>query len=484
MSGHEITSSGNGPDDYSFSLPEADDPTAPTELPQELLEFHSPSAALINTPPSATARYMGWLVSAMVIASVAAMSLFPLDRVVSTTGRLTPADNSLVVQPFETSIIRSIDVHEGDYVHKGQIIAHLDPTITDADVENMRLQAAGYKAEVDRLTAEAEDHAYQPDMTNPAAVQESANYLRRKSEYDAKVSDYDHQIAGQQSALQQAVASAAMYAARARVAGSVLTMRENLQRDHVGSRLSTLSAQDQMMEIERSQISSQQEAAEARSKISALTAERDAYIQSWKADIYQALSTAQHRYQEAAADSTKATLRKSLVVMRADRDALVLSVAKLSVGSVLSTADKLMTLVPVDSGLEVEAILRGSDAGFVQLGDKAILKFATFPYAQYGGADAVVRVISADAFSSGDPNGNGGSPAATGGGSDPDSQTGQLFYRVRMRVDRYTLHGVPSFFHPRPGMPVTADIKVGKRTIMQYLFNRMIPVATDGMREP
>jgi HlyD family secretion protein len=35
-----------------------------------------------------------------------------------------------------------------------------------------------------------------------------------------------------------------------------------------------------------------------------------------------------------------------------------------------------------------------------------------------------------------------------------------------------------------PGMPVTADIKVGRRTIMSYLMARVIPTLTEGLREP
>jgi len=485
MSGKEIApSNADQPDDFSFSIPEADDPTAPTELPPQLLEFHSPSAALVNLPPTASARYLTWLVGAMTVSCIAAMSLYPLNRVVTTTGRMVPTSATLLVQPYETSIIRSIDVHEGDFVHKGQVIAHLDPTITDADVENTHLQTDEYKAAVARLTAEADGSTYTPDMSDPASVQEGATFLRRKQEFTAKMADYDHQIAAQKSTLQASEASAAMYAARAHVANSVFAMRQNLQRDHVGSRLSTLGAQDQLMEIERSQISSQQDAAGARAKIQALTAERDGYEQSWKAEIYSDLSEAQHHYQASQAEYVKDTLRKSLVVMRADRDAIVLNIAKVSVGSVMGPSDKLMTLVPYDSGLEVEAVLKGNDAGFIKQDDKAIVKFATFPFTQYGGADATVRIISADAFSSGNPGGSAGASAQNGGASSSDDGDSQMFYRVRLKIDRYTLHDVPSFFHPRPGMPVTADISVGKRTMMQYFFNRMIPMATNGMREP
>lgn len=128
--------------------------------------------------------------------------------------------------------------------------------------------------------------------------------------------------------------------------------------------------------------------------------------------------------------------------MRAPEDDVVLNVAKVSVGAVVQGAQVLVSLVPTGAALEMEAVLRGQDAGFVKLGDHALLKFSTFSYNQYGRADATVRVISADTFSSED------APQDVAGaaerGQSPQSMANG-FYRVRLRIDRYTLHGVPSF---------------------------------------
>lgn len=484
MSEQDIVPSGQttGSDVSAESEPDflrqADDPYAQGDMPPALLEFHSPTAALVNMPPTPSAQYISWLVGALVISSVTVMTVFPLDRVVSTEGRLVSTEQTLLVQPLDTSIVRSIDVREGDFVHKGDVLAHLDPTSSGADIENMQAQSEQYQAEVDRLIAETQGKLYSVDPRNSASVQQAEAFLRRKAEFDAKVSNYDKQIASLQNDLQSAQASAAMFAARAKVAADVHKMRMQLQKDQVGSKLSTLSAQNDLMEVERSQIAAQQQAGSTRNKLAAQVSEKEGYIQNWKAEAYRDLVTAQHHLSEAKSAYQKAVLHNSLVTLKADEDAIVLNISKVSVGSVLTAGQKVMTLVPVGKGLEIETVMSGKDAGFVRLGDKALVKFATFPYQQYGGADATVRTISADSFV--------GGPSA-GGQQDnevtPDSSSKE-FYRVRLRVDRYTLHGVPSFFHPQPGMPVTADIRVGKRTIMQYLLNSFMPLMTDGMREP
>ena len=458
----------------------ADDPFSPQGLPLALLEFHSPSAALVNMPPTASARYIIWIVGALFTFGLIAAAVFPLNKVVSTPGRLVAVSNNLVIQPMEISIIRSIDVELGQYVKKGQVLAHLDPTITKADIVNLKAQRDSYQATISRLHAEADGKPFTPDLNDASSVREAATYARRKAEYTAKIDKFDQEIAALQSQITGSLASAAMHQSRGRVANEVLQMRRRLQADQVGSKLSTLAAQSELMDSERAQIEAQQTASATKAKLAAAQAERDAYVENWKAQVYTQIAEVQHHLDESVGDYEKAALRNKLVVLKSPDDGVVLNIAKLSVGSIISPAQMLMTIVPTGAALEVEAVLKGNDAGFVKLGDHALLKFATFPYTQYGGAEGTVRLISADSFTAADMKAGATGQAPTDD-EDP-SQSG--YYRVRLRIDRYTLHGVPSFFHPIPGMAVSADIQVGKRTMLQYLFSKVIPAATNGMREP
>ncbi|QDH18011.1 HlyD family type I secretion periplasmic adaptor subunit [Swingsia samuiensis] len=456
----------------------ATDPYAPQGMPIALLEFHSPTTAMVNLPATASARYVIWVIGCLFLACLAGMTFFPLNRVVSTTGRLVSTQPNLIVQPLETSIVRSIDVHVGDFVKKGQVLAHLDPTITEADITNMKLQRNGYQAQVDRLRAEAANQEYRANTKNPASVEQAAAFLRRRSEYRARLQNYDQQIAALKNDIQGYRANAAMYAGKMRVASEVLKMRQREQADQIGSRLSTLAAQNDLMETERSEISSQQSANSAVNKLAAMQAERQSYIENWQSKIYSELTETQHHLDEYRSSYAKAQLRQDLIILRAPEDGIVLTIAKASIGSVIPSATQFMTLVPTGYGVEMEAVMRASDAAFVKMGDHALVKFVAFPYTQYGGAEGTVRVISADSFSKA-----AGAADADGSAAAPGNIDG-LYYRVRVRIDRYTLHGQPSFFHPAPGVPTQADIDVGQRTIMQYFFSRITPTLSEGMREP
>ena len=452
------------------------------DMPTALLEFHSPSAAIAATPPSATALYINWIIGSMAIASVLVMGLYPLNKVVVTSGALTPTVPTIVVQPLESAIIRSIDVREGQMVHKGDALAHLDPTINKADVASYGEQSNSFRAEIARLQAQVMGKEYRPDPNNPASTQQAAIFLRRKAEQAAKLQDYDQQIAGARADMVGYEASAAMFAGRVKVAQDVTSMRQQLQRDQVGSRLNTLAAQDNLMETERSQLSAQQNAVSAQNKLNALVAQRAGYLANATAEDYQTLTEDQRKLSDISNQLARANLQRSLLVMRADQDAVVLNIAQVSVGSVLTAAQQFMTLTPANAPLEVVARLPASQASYVKVGDKVQVKFAAFPYFQYGGAAAVVSNVSSDAFSAyqvqaGAANAPANGLTTPGGGKDS-------FYRVRMRVTRYTLHNVPASYKPAAGNIVSAEIDVGKRTMLQYLLETIVPTATEGMRDP
>jgi HlyD family secretion protein len=262
------------------------------------------------------------------------------------------------------------------------------------------------------------------------------------------------------------------------VAQTVEDKRRELERLAVGSALNTLAATDNRVEMNRGLEGAKATAAGAQRDLDAMIAERDGYIQQDKADTSQQLTDQGRKLQQARDDLNKARLRHDLVKLTADRDAIVLSIAPVSVGSVMQSGDQFITLVPVDSPLEIETVVDGRDAGFVQVGDPVTIKFATFPYFTYGTAQGTVQVISPDSFHHPmDEQDRVTKPSA-------EQANGALYYRARISLDEMKLRNLPAGFRVTPGMPVTGDVKIGKRTVLQYTLSRFMPVVSEGMREP
>ena len=59
----------------------------------------------------------------------------------------------------------------------------------------------------------------------------------------------------------------------------------------------------------------------------------------------------------------------------------------------------------------------------------------------------------------------------------PQSNTAPFDYS--RAIDGVGLRDMPANFHVAPGMPVTADIKVGTHTVLNYLLGRVFAVASE-----
>jgi HlyD family secretion protein len=450
-----------------------DDPTL-----SAIVEFQSPTAALVAAPVPRAARGTIWAIGCMFAACLAAIGLIPIDRVVTAQGKVVSQTSTMVVQPLETSIVRSIDVREGQQVRSGDVLARLDPTFAAADVGALQAQVSSLEAAVSRMQAEVEERPFQYSGLDPSLSLQAAIYAQRESERRSKLEYYRQKIDGLTSTVARSATDATVFRERLLVAQDLEAMRKKLEALQVGSRYNSLLATDSRLEIERNLSTAIETGEMAKTEHAAMTAERDGYVQNWRAQIAQTLSDEARKLSDARESLNKALLRRQLVELRADRDAAVLTVAKVSEGSVLQPGEQLITLVPADAPLEVEANIAGHDDGFVHVGAPVAIKFDTFPSSQYGLAYGRVRTISADSFTAQDSAKTGsGSVPVNPGNTDP-------FYRARIMLDDMKLRGVPAGFHLGPGMPVTADIKVGKRTVLAYLLGRILPVVSEGMREP
>jgi membrane fusion protein, hemolysin D len=248
-----------------------------------VLDFLSPSAAIAETPIPRVARGLIWVVGSMFAAWLAALALIQIDRVVTAAGRVVSKASTIVVQPLDTAIVRSIEVHEGQHVRSGDLLARLDPTFATADVDALHARVSSFQAEVSRLQAEVEERPFQYAGLDPSLTLQAAIYAQRASERAAKLESYRQKIDGLKSTAARSVADVAAFGERLEVARSVEAMRKKLEDMQAGSRLNSLIATDNRVETERNLSTATKTGESGKADLAAMIAERDAYIQDWRA---------------------------------------------------------------------------------------------------------------------------------------------------------------------------------------------------------
>ena len=468
------------------------------DLPnQSILEFASPSAAVIAAPPIRGTRRTGWIVLSAILAVVAATALIPIDIVVTAAGKVVSKDPTLVVAPYNQAIVRSIEVKPGQLVHKGDLLARLDPTFAVADLKSYESQVASYQAQIDRDKAEAEGKPYTSVPGNQASQLQAALYAQNMADRNFKLEGYRQQINSLELQIARDLAQAQYYRQRMQVAEDLQGMALTQQRLLVGSKQNSLLAIDNRLEMTRYMAQLAATAESEKRDLQNLIAQREAYDKEWYGQVLADMQNAQPQLDQATDNLKKAQLNAQLVELRAEQDAVVASIAPVSAGAVMQPGQQFFTLSPANGKYEVEANVVGSDAGYVHTGDPVLIKFDTYTYTLYGYGVGKVTVANADAFyqfgsATNSSTGTTAPLAATQPGSGNPTTTAPtdavpgatLYYQDRVSLDQIKLHGVPRGFKIIPGMPTSADIKVGTRTMFGYIASVLLPIAQEGMREP
>ncbi|TCT21322.1 HlyD family type I secretion periplasmic adaptor subunit [Thiobaca trueperi] len=415
------------------------------------------------------ARTTLYILLTLMIAFVLWASLSEVDKVVVGSGRLVTPLPNIVVQPLETSIIQRLDVRIGQVVKQGERLATLDPTFTGADESQLRTRLLSLDAQIERMQAELSDQArFAPAQTDPDYRLQAQLFIERQANYRAQLMRMDENLARLRASQDTFQRDQKSLEARIKPLREMETMQENLLAKQVGARIMLLDAQQKRMEVERDLELAKNREQELKRELASTEADKTAFERSWREKTMEDLLATQRERDGVNEQLQKATKRSQLVTLLSPADAVVLDIAKLSQGSVVAAAEKLFTLVPLNAPLEAEVQIDSLDVGYVQVGDAAHLKLATYPFQRHGMLEGTVRTISEDAFHR---------DTSVGSGLD-------TYYLSRIDFGDSRLKRMPEQARLLPGMAVTAEIAVGKRSVISYLLWPLTKALDESIREP
>lgn len=352
---------------------------------------------------------------------------FEIDEVSSGSGKVIPTSREQVIQSLEGGILTELHVREGDIVEVGEVLAQLDATKTESNVEETAARYRAALASSTRLRAEI------------AGVE--------RLEFPEELAAYPELLAAETSLFESRTTSL-----RETLAGLNRTLQ--LTQEELGITQSLLkSGAASNVEF----IRLQRQSAELELKILELKAEY--MVQSHEelaranAEVKSLSSVVRGR-----SDSLKRLTHRSPV------RGIVKDVEVTTIGGVIPPNGRLMAIVPLDDQLLIEARISPRDIAFIHPQQDALVKITAYDYAIYGGLGGKVVMISPDTMRD-------------------EVQPEVFYYRVFIRTESDTLVNSEGGSHPIvPGMVTTVDIKTGSKTVWDYLINP-VSKAKEALRE-
>jgi hemolysin D len=433
------------------------------------LSFLPANLELTETPPHPAPLWTARLLmgAASVVVLIAAFGR--LDIVAVAPGQLIPDANIKVIQPAVTGVVRRILVQNGERVTAGQLLVDLDPTQATADADKAKTNTVDAQLTIARaqalLIAQDKNSAPQVALTagSTAARQADAQSLAEGS-----FREYRHKVSSLKAELQKREAELDTTREEISKLQQTAPLARQQADDYKELVKGSFVASHDYLDKEKTAIEQTHELAAQESRTRELAAgieeqrrDIDTTIAAFRREQWEILNKADQEAAQNEHDETKADARQGLMQLKSPVAGVVQQLNVHTVGGVVTSAQTLMEIVPDDT-LEVEAHVSNKDIGFVNPGQSAIVKIATFPYTRFGYLNGTVIKVSNDATS--------------------DKKLGLVFLtRIRIPSNRFKVEN--KWLNLSPGMEVTAEIKTGKQKVWQYFLSPLLETGRESLRE-
>ncbi len=458
------------------------------------LAFLPAALEIVETPPSPIGRAIVATVILFFVAATAWATFGYVDIIATAPGKIVSTGRSKTIQPLEPGIVTAILVQDGDHVTAGEALIELDQTITSADQKHIAHDLLMAKLDIARLSAlragieGGSDHmnfSPPPEAPERDVARTRAAMIAQTAEQNAKLSSIERQIAQKIAEADEVAATIGKLQASLPLVEQEADIRSKAVEIQYGNKIANLEAKARMLEQQHELVVQQRRTVEVVAARQALEGQREQATAEFAHKVLSDLSEAEQKAAELTEDLTKANKKKEEQLLRAPVDGTVQQLAVHTIGGVVTSAQPLMVIAPVDSHIEAEAMISNRDIGFIHPGQPAEIKVDTFDFTRYGLLHGKVVNVSEDAIVRDKPKENPVSPSAAQGAlSDSSEPQGQeLVYAARVSLEQTHVQVEDKLVNLAPGMAVTVEIKTGSRRVIEYLLSPLLRYKQESLRE-
>ena len=454
----------------------------------EELAFLPAALEIVETPPSPIGRTIGATIILLFCAALVWAWWGTIDIVASATGKIVPSGRTKVIQPFETGVVRSIRVQDGQAVKAGDVLIELDPTVNAAERDHLHNDLLAEQLNITRLRAAlAAGDDPVADFTPPADADPALITTQRQlllnevTEHRAKIAALARQQA--QKEAEQATIAATIHKLETMipVVQSRFDIRKTLMEKELGSKITYFETLQLLVEQQEELSVQKSHLHEAEAAMAAIRETRGQAEAEYRHTLSDELAKAEQKANGLTQDVIKAEQKTRLQLLTAPVDGMVQQLGIHTVGGVVTPAQSLLVIVPSDSRLEIEATVSNRDIGFVHAGQEAEIKIDTFNFTRYGLQHGQVLSVSQDAIIHERQNDRPGELGSQNDSSEPKGQ--ELNYSARISLDRTQMQIDDRMVTLSPGMAVTVEINTGSRTMLHYLLSPLLRYRQETLRE-
>lgn len=363
----------------------------------------------------------------LLIAAIIWACCSKIDVVVTSTGSIQPVGNINVVKSYSSGTVKSINAVEGQYVNQGDILIELDTEALDIDVNQLNCQ---------KMILETQHEIY-------TMIKDSKDMSTVKiTDYEAELQPYIQAILDSDTNYKNTLA--------------------NLEKEKSNADLNHQIAQIQLEEYKSYGSKRQREMQELVVQQNALAMQQaDIKINDTKtqysAQINSQLSQISSKLDEIEANLEKYRLSKEYQNITSPVDGYVNSVAVNTLGETVTSAQDMVTIVPVNTPVEMVCYVKNMDIADIEIGMEAEIKLEAYSYNKYGTVKGTVKHISPSSFSS--------------------EQMGSVYL---VKID---ITDIPKGINLTSGLSGSVEIKTGKRTVMSYFLDPIIKGFGESLKE-
>ncbi|MET3998592.1 HlyD family type I secretion periplasmic adaptor subunit [Marinobacterium sp. MBR-109] len=412
------------------------------------------SEAMLEQAPRGASLLL-WAGALFIVFAIIWANWAELDEIARGEGEIIPSHQLQVVQNLEGGIVSEILVREGQLVDKGQVLLRIEDKRFASSFRENQVRMLELNARSARLTAESGNTEFILPMDFPPEYQnllqqERLLFASRREELSTNLSVLEQQQEQREQELVEARARIEQLRGSYNLLLRELRISDPLVKEGVISEVEHLRLRRQVNDLRGEMSSIELSIPRIESTIAEIRQKKQEMELNFRnrarAELNEVFAE-QVRLEEALGGMED---RISRTEVRAPIKGTVKQLMINTIDGVVRPGDPLLSIVPWEDQLLVEARIKPSDIANIRLDQPAVVKISAYDFAIYGGMEANVAFISP--------------------GTIMDEETKQPYYLVRLEMDAPEAGAEQDVLPLMAGMTVSVDILTGKKSVMHYLL--------------